>query len=230
MNLVRVVGLRDGREWDALLDVARDRRTLTFGAPPDAGLVVALDDLDGWHAARQSVTLYLTGGDVLDVTAADDSAREVVRLALDAAAMVPELTRSLRYLGAASAADASLHDRWFAPFLRVRAALDGVSDPLRQAALVDVDRLHEEVARTLEQLAVVRAGGDPPRARAIEAELEDDTLGVPQALARLAIATSTLAGSAPDSRLADWRQWVAALAALARAFDDAWPAVRRIAG
>jgi hypothetical protein len=203
---------------------------LQVGEPPEAVLTIALDALEGWQAEPGRATLYLAGGDVLELAAQDEAARELLRRALDATTTVPELTRSLRHLGTASFDEATVHDRWFAPFLRVRAAIDGVSDPLRQAALVDADALLGEVERTLEELAAQRAGRDAPRTRAMVAELEEETAAVPAALARVALAASALTGSAPDSRLSDWRRWVETLRALARAFDDAWPGVQRVVG
>jgi hypothetical protein len=230
VRAARVVGLWRGRELDLVLPLTRDGRSVQLGAPPDPVLAIAPEAIDGWQAEPGRATLYLAGGDVLEITTRDDEAREQLRLALDSVATVPELTRSLRHLGAASVDDAAVHDAWFGPFLRARAAIEGVTDPLRQAALVDADRIAMEVSRTLEELARRRAGGDGPRARALVAELEEETAAVPAAVARLGLAASALAGSAPDSRLIDWRRWVEALRELARALDAGWPAVQRTVG
>lgn len=188
---------------------------------------VALDSIDGWQEAGGHVALYLHGGDVLDVEAGDDDTRALMRQVLDAAASPPELARSLRALGAAEPVEQVAHDRWFGPLLQARRAIQGVSDPLRQAALCDADTLAVEMRRTLLELAAQRTGGDGPRTRALEAMLEDETIAVREALARLALTASVLQGSAADSRLADWRHWLAAVRALFVAMDAAWPAIAR---
>jgi hypothetical protein len=164
---------------------------------------------------------------VLDVSLLNESARLAMRAAIESAFTMPELTRSLRELGAIGGGDASAHDRWFAPLLTARRALVGVSDPLRQLALFDMDKLRDELARALAELAAQRAGGDAPRARALDAILEDETEPVRRAMARVAIAASALQGSESDSQLGDWRRWVRELLELYRAADNAWPSIAR---
>ncbi len=222
---VRVVGLRRGREIDDIARVRFEDGALVFHPAAGSPLRVTLATLDGCRIGGSQATLYLHGGDVLEVTFAADGARAVVRAAIEAASTVPELTRSLRAFGRAHGDLASAHDRWFAPLLAVRRAVVGVSDPLRQAALFDVDRVGGEIARALEELAVQQAGGDPARARALEAVLEEETEPVRVALARVALASTTLEGSAPDSQLADWRRWMDTVRELFRRADDAWPGI-----
>jgi hypothetical protein len=222
---LRVVGLRRGREIDAELPVQLSAHVLTFG---DGLLVVPLAEVDGWQESEGHVTLYLTGGDVLDLSVTTDAARQLVRATIEAACSPPELARSLRAFGDVREADHATHDRWFGPMLRARAAIEGVSDPLRQCALLDADRLGAEVERAIEEMAAVRTGGEPSHTRALAAAIEEETEGVREALARLALAAGTLEGSAPDSRLADWRLWIETVRSLFRALDEAWPAVARV--
>lgn len=224
---LRVVGLRRGRELDAELPVQLLADTLTVGADATT-LVVPLIEIDGWQEAEGRLTLYLTGGDVLDLSLATDDARQLARTILDAASAPPELARSLRAFGDVREGDHASHDRWFGPMVRARTALEGISDPLRQCALLDADRFGAEVERTIEELAAVRTGGDPSRTRALAAGIEEETEAVREALARVALAAGTLEGSAPDSRLADWRLWIETVRSLFRALDDAWPAVARV--
>lgn len=223
----RVVGLRRGREIDAELPVRLAADALMVGDDA-ARLVVPFLEIDGWQEAAGRVTLYLTGGDVLDLATDSDEARQLTRATLDAACAPPELARSLRAFGDVREADHVSHDRWFGPMLRARAAIEGVSDPLRQCALLNADRLAADVERATEELAALRTGGDPARTRALAAGIEEETEGVREALARVALAAGTLEGSAPDSRLADWRQWIDTVRGLFRALDDAWPAVARV--
>lgn len=224
---VRVVGLRRGREIEAELPMQLAAQALRFGNEPTE-LVVPLAEIDGWQDAGGRVTLYLVGGDVLDVSIDTDEARRLMRATLDAACAPPELARSLRAFGDVREGDHASHDRWFGPMLRARVAIEGVSDPLRQCALLDADRIGAEVERAIEELAAVRTGGDPSRTRALAAGIEEETEAVREALARVALAAATLQGSAPDSRLADWRLWIETVRSLFRALDDAWPAVARV--
>jgi hypothetical protein len=224
---LRVVGLRRGREIDAELAVRLANGVLTFGTDA-AALTVPLTTVDGWQESEGHVTLYLTGGDVLDLSVTNDAARQLARATIEAACAPPELARSLRAFGDVREADHASHDRWFGPMLRARAAIEGVSDPLRQCALLDADRIGAEVERAIEELAAVRTGGEPSHARALAAAIEEETEGVREALARLALAAGTLEGSAPDSRLADWRVWIETVRSLFRALDEAWPAVARV--
>jgi len=224
---LRVIGLRRGREIDAVLPVQLGAETLTFAAGAVV-LVVPLREIDGWQETAGRVTLYLTGGDVLDLSMDTDEARQLARATLDAACAPPELARSLRAFGDVREGDHASHDRWFGPILRARAAIEGVSDPLRQCALLDTNRLGAEIERSIEELAAVRTGGDPARTRALAAGIDEETEAVRDALTRVALAAGTLEGSAPDSRLADWRLWIETVRALFRAIDDAWPAVARV--
>ncbi len=224
-SATRVVGLWRGREIDVLATIRLDHQALLFEQGTALVLRLALDALDGWNMHDTHALLYARGGDVLDIVLEADDARAVLRAALDEASTVPELARSLRAMGGAVGGNPAAQDRWFAPLLTMRRSLVGVSDPLRQVALFDVDRVRAELARALEELAAQRVGGDLPRTRALEAMLEEQTEGVRAALARVALAGTTLEGSAPDSRLADWRRWIQEVSALFRSADDAWPAI-----
>ncbi len=223
----RVVGLWRGREIDVRANLYVEIGALRFESASTPPVRVRMDGLDGCQINATNAVLYLSSGDVLDVSLLNESARLAMRAAVESAFTMPELTRSLRELGAIGAADAAAHDRWFAPLLVARRALVGVSDPLRQLALFDVDKLRDELARALAELAAQRAGGDAPRARALDAILEDETEPVRRAMARVAIAASALEGSESDSRLGDWRRWVRELMELYRAADNAWPAIAR---
>ena len=224
----RVVGLWRGREIDVQTAVRLEHQSLLFERDAAVVLKLPLDALDGWQMLDTHALLYARGGDVLDMTLEHERARAVLRSALDEASSMPELARSLRAMGGSVGGNPAAQDRWFAPLLTMRRTLVGVSDPLRQVALFDVDRVRDELARALEELAAQRVGGDLPRTRALEAMLEEQTPDVRAALARVALAGATLEGSAPDSRLADWRQWVHEVRALFRSTDDAWPGIARV--
>lgn len=221
----RVVGLWRGSEVDAAAILRSEPLALLFDRETAPPMRVPLDALDGWQLSVSQVVLYLRDGDVLDIALLSDSARATMRGALDAACIMPELTRSLRTFGSAVGDNEAQHDRWFAPLLTLRRALVGVSDPLRQVALFDADHLNAELSRALVELAAQRTGGDAARARALEAVFEEETEPVRISLARAGLAASALQGSAPDSRLADWRRWVDTLRELYERADSAWPKI-----
>lgn len=221
----RVVGLWRGNEVDAAATLRAEAQALLFEREAAPAMRLQLSAIDGWQLSVSQVVLYLHNGDVLDVALLSDSARATIRSALDAAGSMPELTRSLRAFGSAVGENEAQHDRWFAPLLGLRRALVGVSDPLRQVALFDADALSAELTRALLELAAQRTGGDAARSRALEAVFEEETEQVRIALARAALAASALEGSAPDSRLADWRRWVEALRELYERADNAWPVI-----
>ncbi len=222
---LRVVGLWRGSEVDTAAVLRSEQQALLFDRQAAPVMRVPLSSLDGWQLSVSQVILYLRDGDVLDVALLSDSARATMRGALDAACVMPELTRSLRAFGTAVGENEAQHDRWFAPLLTLRRALVGVSDPLRQVALFDADHLSAELNRAIVELAAQRTGGDPSRSRALEAVFEEETEPVRISLARAGLAASALEGSAPDSRLADWRRWVDTLRELYERADNAWPVI-----
>ncbi|MCU0617549.1 MAG: hypothetical protein MUD17_10785 [Gemmatimonadaceae bacterium] len=181
--IAHVVGLHRGREINAHLRLRLEEAGLAF-ADESRGhrFRVPFDVIDGWQDTPGHIALYLRDGDVLDIATADDATRALVRAVRDAAVRPPEFTRSLRALGAVDATEQATHDRWFGPLLRARRAIEGVTDPLRQAALLDADLLRAELVRTLAELAAQRTGGAGPAARALEAMLEEESAPVHEAL------------------------------------------------
>lgn len=222
-----VRGLRRGRELDVSAAMRRSRDGLQFDCGRGVSLRLSLASLDGYQLDGDRAVLYLDGDDVLELDVAHEPTRIMLRSALDTATAVPELARSLRFVGGATGAHASAQDRWFAPLLSARRAMVGVSDPMRQLGLFDVDRIGAELRRALLELAAQHTGGDAPRARALEALLEEQADGVWLALGRVALAATTLEGSAFDSRIADWRTWITCVRALFREVDEAWPGLER---
>ncbi len=220
---VRLVGLWRGREINTRAQLHLDAHALHMASETGPSFAITLNSLDGYQLSPSHAVLYVHGGDVLDVSWLDEHARLALRQALDAACAMPELTRSLRAFGNPPTEAEAAHDRWFAPLLTMRRAVVGVSDPLQQLALFDVDRLAEELTRALTELAAQRTGGDPARTRALEAMFEEHTEAVRESLGRTALAATTLEGSAPDSRIADWRRWVDCLREVYERADAAWP-------
>lgn len=221
----RIMGLWRGHELDAAVAMSVEEQALAFARPNELPIRLPFSTLDGADVSGTRAVFYLDDGEVLEVAFTSDETRLLCAQALEHACVVPELTRSLRTLGGSHGAESSAHDRWFGPLLQARREMVGVSDPLRQLAVFDVDRLAVEMARVLLELAAQRVGGEGARARALEALLEEDTVEVRRALGRVALAATTLEGSAHDSRLADWRRWISQIGTLFREADAAWPTI-----
>ncbi len=220
-SLLRVVGLVRGRDVDRLADVQLDDATLVLAWQSEKAWRVPLDRIDGvaLHDARLSI--YTSVGDVLEVSG-DDRVRTLSAQLLARACAMPELTRGLRSFGSLRGSPGAAHDKWFGPLLTARRAVHGVTDALRQVALVDAGALGVAMTNAMAELAAVKAPGDAATQRAIEAVLEEESTELFAALARLALAADVLTGSALDTRLADWRRWVDALRAVFAAADEAW--------
>jgi hypothetical protein len=224
---VRVVGIVRGREIDAPASIALDDDTIVLQWASATPWRLGLDGIDGIALGPTHLTLYLASGDVLDC-AGDDSLRAFGTQLVDHACAMPELTRGLRSLGSLRGTPGASHDAWFAPLLSVRRAVEGVSDPLRQLALIDASQLAESMTSVMAQLAAVAAPTDAPTQRSIEAMLEEEAEPVFTALASMAVAGDALRGGALDTRLADWRRWVETVRAVFVAVDEAWTACARV--
>jgi len=234
----RVVGFVRGREInrDATAEAAHDALVLHWASA--APWRLSYDGIDGVTFGPSSLTLYLAGDDVLELSG-DESLRTLALQVLDHAAAMPEVTRGLRFLGAArddlytdpdGGSGRSEQERWFAPLLAVRRAVEGVTDPVRQVALMDAVTLQQAFERVLTELAATRRPDNAAAQRALEAALEEEAEGVILALRRVHVAGEAVRGSADDSRLADWRRWVVAVKLMFSAADESWERMRAILG
>lgn len=217
----RVVGIVRGREIDARAVLELEDDALVIRWTRAAPWRLALEGLDGVSQRASQTTLYLSTGDVLELNG-DDGLRILGSQLLDRACAMPEVTRGLRALGSLRGTPGSAHDAWFAPLLSARRAVDGVSDPLRQLALMDATQLAEAMVKVIAALAAVRAPTDVPHQRAIEAVLEEHAEPLFAAIARMALAADVLHGSALDTRLSDWRRWVRSVREVFAAADESW--------
>jgi len=224
---VRIAGIVRGREIDAAARLSLDVSALAIEWRDAAPWRLAFEGIDGLALDGMHLTLYLDSGDVLDASG-DESMRAFGAQLIDRACAMPELTRGLRSLGSVRGSPGASHDAWFAPLLSVRRAVEGVSDPLRQLALIDATLLHTTLNGVISQLAAVRAPTDAPMQRAIEAMLEEEAEPVFTAIARMGLAGEALRGGALDTRLADWRRWVESVRAVFAAADEAWPMCARV--
>ncbi len=210
-----------GREINATAEVSLDDQAITLAWEAATPWRLTVDGLDGIEHGPSQLTLYLDGGDVIDLSG-DDQLRAVALQLMAQACTMPELTRGLRTLGSLRGTPGAAHDVWFAPLLSARRAVQGVTDAQRQLTLVDAGELGLAMQRAMAELAALTAPDDAARQRAIEAALEEEAEPMFVALHRMALAADALSGSALDTRFADWRRWVLALRAVFNAADDAW--------
>lgn len=228
---VRVVGIVRGREIDAQALATLDDATLVLSWPQAAAWRLALTGVEGIAVGAQSLTAYLRDHDVLELTG-DDALRPLALALIDRACRLPELTRGLRGFGAVGTAAPlhAAHDRWFAPLLAARRAVHGVSDPIRQVALMDGTALAEAMRRHIAEIAALQVPGDAAEQRALEAAMEDEAAPFFAALTRLALAGDVVRGGDVDTRLADWRRWVDAAQRVYAEADEGWRAIEELLG
>lgn len=220
----RVVGIVRGREIDLGATVTLERDVLVLGWHDAAPWRLSSSGIDGLTVGPSSLTVYLVGNDVLEVSG-DGQLRALGLQLVDRACAIPELTRGLKALGSARGTPAAAHERWFAPLLAARRSVEGVSDPARQVMLLDAGALAGECARALTDMAVAAAPGEPAAQRAIEAALEEEAAPVFAAIDIMGVAGDALRGGALDTRIADWRRWVETVRAVFAAADEAWPGI-----
>jgi hypothetical protein len=218
---VRVVGIVRGREIDTTASATIDQDSLVLAWEQSTPWRLALTGIEGIGGGHASLTVYLIGNDVLELSG-DDQLRVLGLQLLARACVMPELTRGLKALGSSRGTPTEAHDRWFSPLLAARRSVEGVSDPVRQVALLDPRLLTAALVRAIAEIAAVKAPGDVAEQRAIEAALEEEADTVFTAIDMMAMAGDVVLGGALDTRIADWRQWVDMVRAVYAAADEAW--------
>lgn len=218
----RVIGMVRGRELDAYATVTLASTAIVLSWENAAAWRLDLDGLDGVMPRPNQLTLYLTSGDVLELTD-NESLRQFATQLLDRACTVPELTRGLRSLGSMRGTPGPAHDRWFTPLLAARRAVAGITDAERQVAVVDAATIAKQLSQIMTDIAAELAPTHPAMQRAIAAALHEETEPTFEALTRLALAADVLRASALDTRLQDWRRWMSALREVFVVADQCWP-------
>lgn len=226
---VRVVGIVRGREIDRPARFSVEEGEVLLAWLDATPWRLAFDGIDGMASGATSLTLYLRDHDVLEITG-DDTLRPVALRLTDRACRMPELTRGLRGFGAVRAdrKKQGAHDRWFAPLLAARRAVQEVSDPTRQVALMDGHTLADEMLRAISAIAATHAPDDAAEQRALEAAMEDEAAALFAALRTMAIAGDAVRVGASDSRFADWRRWVDTVRTMYGEGDEAWAGVSEL--
>lgn len=218
---VRVVGIVRGQEIDNTATATIDQDALMLAWEQSTPWRLAFNGIDGIGGGSASLTVYLVGNDVLELSG-DDQLRVLGLQLLDRACAMPELTRGLKSLGSSRGIPTDAHDCWFLPLLAARRSVEGVSDPVRQVALLDARVLTAALGRAIAEIAAVKAPGDVAEQRATEAALEEAAEAVFTAIDIMAVCGDAVLGGALDTRIADWRRWVDTVRTVYAAADEAW--------
>src|SRR6185437_14724283 len=132
-------GLLRGRELDGEATVSMDADVLSLDTARGR-ITLALEQLEGIRVPGDAIELYLATGDVIQL----ERAPELRALATEISSRVcaiPEMTRSLRALGAGSHAGGAEHDRFFAPLLEARVIAERAPNLVALRAAFDAAEL-----------------------------------------------------------------------------------------
>jgi hypothetical protein len=174
------------------------------------------------HEGRAQLTIFLGGGDVLEVTGAPKAVRALARQLEDDACALTEQTLPLRGLGSHRANPGSDHDRFYGPLLASRRAAERADDAAGRVSAFDAVVIGRALDATLAAFAADRFPDDAPDRRALEAELREHAAPVHAALERLAAAAAGARAAADDARFLRWREWAAVVRDVFAAADVAW--------
>lgn len=223
---VTLGGLLRGRELDGEATVSVDDDALSLDTARGR-ITLALGQLEGIRVPGDMIELYLDTGDVIQL----EQAPELQALATDISSRVcamPEMTRSLRALGAGSHAGGAEHDRFFAPLLEARVIAERAPNRVAMRAAFDAEALRTSVEQLFEELASERYPGAAGERRALVAELSDAAHELFTRLAELDRAQSALGACDDSERFVRWREWSDSLRNVFRGADTAWIAIRPV--
>jgi len=174
------------------------------------------------HEGRAQLTIFLGGGDVLEVTGPPAAVRTLARRLEDDACALTEQTLPLRGLGSHRANPGSDHDRFYGPLLAARRAAERASDAAGRVSAFDARAIGRSLDATLADFAADRFPSEGPDRRALAAELRELAEPVHAALERLAAAARAAGGAPDDARFLYWREWALVVRDVFAAADDAW--------
>ena len=191
------------------------------GAPRERAIVVAYGGIDGARLEATQLTLYLSTGDLLELSGPRDIANLGARIAERACAF-PEQTLRLRALGSGRANPGSDHDRFFAPLLGARRRAEEAVNPSGRVAAFGAAPLRARLDRTLSEFAAERFPEQPADRRALAAELAELAEPLYATLDALAAAQAAAVASPDDVRFLRFREWAAAVGRTFAEADRCW--------
>jgi hypothetical protein len=227
-----VWGIDRGREFGGPARVAVHAEGVVVvlasaGEGRERRIAYPLSAIDGVGAAAAQLTLYLHGGDVLEVTGDTLGAARMTALAQrleTLASELPEQTLALRGLGSPRAYPGSDHDRFYGPLLRARRLAADAETAAERLAAFDSAVLRREVEQAGAAFAGARHPESAPDRRALEAELLDCAEALLEALDALDAAARSVRESPDEARFARWRDWGAAVRRVFGEADRCWMA------
>ncbi len=222
---VSVAGLYRGRELSGDGSVAVRGTSVSITMTEGAGVVLRIDEIDGLRGNGSDLELFLDSGDVLQLSSASGMVR-VTEDIVQTAIALPELTRSLRALGARRAKPGADHDRFFAPLLSARRRAQGCATVEECLRICDAAALRAELDRHLRDFARARYPRSGADRRSLEADLEDAAGRAFARLDELAVAGNAVRKSDDTARFVAWREWTSALRAVFESADSSWLAIR----
>lgn len=219
-------GLLRGRELDGEAAVTIDADALSLDTARGR-ITLALEQLEGIRVPGDAIELYLATGDVIQLEQAPELQALATEIANCVCAM-PEMTRSLRALGAGSHAGGEEHDRFFAPLLEARVIAERAPNRVAMRAAFDAPALRASVEHVLEELAEERYPSHPGERRALAAELTDAAHELFARITELDAAQASLGSCDDCERFVRWREWSDALRNVFRGADTAWIAIHPV--
>ncbi len=213
-------GLLRGRELEGEAMATLDADSLSLDTARGR-ISLALTQLEGLRVPGDMLELYLDSGDVIQL----EQAHDLNALATEIASIVcaiPEMTRSLRALGAGSLAAGEEHDRFFGPLLEARLLAERAPNLVALKAAFDAAALRASIEHVLDEIAAERYSNAAGERRALRAELGDNAHELFTRVAELERAEHALGGSDDSERFVRWREWQSVLRKVFRSADECW--------
>jgi hypothetical protein len=213
-------GLLRGRELDGEAMVSLDADALSLDTARGR-ISLALTQLEGIRVPGDVLELYLDTGDVIQLEQSPDLNELATEIANKVCA-IPEMTRSLRALGAGSLAAGEEHDRFFGPLLEARLIAERAPNLVALRAAFDAGALRAAIEQVLAEIAAERYPGEAGERRALFAELNDHAHELFARIAELEQAEAALGAADDSDRFVRWREWSAVLRDVFRSADSSW--------
>jgi hypothetical protein len=223
---VTLRGLLRGRELDGEATVTLDADALSLDTARGR-ITLALEQLEGIRVPGDVIELYLATGDVIQL----ERAPELQTLATDIVSRVcaiPEMTRSLRALGAGSHAGGAEHDQFFAPLLEARVIAERAPNLVALRAAFDAAAMRAAIERVFEEIADGRYPDAAGERRALVAELSDGAGDLFSRVGELERAEAALGACQDSERFVRWREWSDALRDVFRGADTSWMSIHPV--
>jgi len=213
-------GLLRGRELEGEAMLSLDADFLSLDTARGR-ISIPLEQLEGIRVPGNMLELFLATGDVLELAQSSDPNGLAAEIASHVCA-IPEMTRSLRALGAGSLSAGEEHDRFFGPLLEARLIAERAPNLVAARAAFDAAALRAAAEQVIADIAAQRYPREAGERRALAAELTDHTRELFARIAELERAESTLGASEDSVRFALWREWSKVLRDVFRSADTSW--------